>query len=136
VRSCTHTKCNPNQNDQIINVPMFLLYIFTVLPEYYSPAVVLVPVILGVLAVSGAVFAVAYIHKLRKVKNVETADFDFHPSLDLLDSTAHTPSLWATARSRIGAVFSRTRNNYASRHTHAKTVPVTARQYGSMTEIL
>lgn len=100
------------------------------IPSNHSAADVLLPVI-GALFVICLLLATAiYVTKVRKKKQVEVADFDFHPHIS---STArHRNNFVTNVKYAFQQIFER--NNYEKMHTHASYAPVPSGSYGSLEE--
>jgi hypothetical protein len=84
-----------------------------------------VPVVFSILGVVVLLSGAVYINRLRKKKDVEVADFDFHPEIQ---STGFR--IFQTIRASISYFFER--DEYTRRHRHAKYHQTSAKSYGSL----
>ena len=99
------------------------------IPSNRSAADVLLPVIGALFAVCLLLAAAIYVSKVRKKKQVEVADFNFHPHIS--STGTHRDSFMTNIKYSFQRMFNR--NNYDAMHRHAGCAP-SSRSYGSLEE--
>ncbi|KAK3089969.1 hypothetical protein FSP39_008111 [Pinctada imbricata] len=113
-----------------LSQPIFISDPVVPLPQSSSTSQTL-PIVISIIGITVIVLFAAHLVRVNiKSRNVEVANFDFHPTLHEVDQLSWRErliSVWNSTRE-----FFASRNTYDSEHSYARFRPSTARHYGTL----